>query len=58
VGAAAPDEMTVGPAVARRVDAARDSSLGGLSNSEIAKEVFVSASIAKVHHVPVIQSLA
>jgi hypothetical protein len=31
----------------------RDSSLGGLSNSEIAMELFVSASIAKVHLVPV-----
>ena len=57
MGAAAPDEMTVRPAVARRL-MQRDSSLGGLRNSEIAKEVFVSASIAKVHHVPVIQSLA
>jgi hypothetical protein len=36
----------------------RGSSLGGLSNSKVAKELFASASSAKVHHLPAIQSLA
>jgi len=37
----------------------RDSSLGGLSDSKVAKELFASASSAKVHHVAgFIQSLA
>jgi hypothetical protein len=36
----------------------RGSSLGALSNSKVANELFASASSAEVHHVPVIQSLA
>jgi len=36
----------------------RGSSLGALSNSKVANELFTSASSAEVHHVPVIQSLA
>ena len=35
----------------------RGSSLGGLSNSKVANELFASASSAKVHHVPVYSKL-
>jgi ATP/maltotriose-dependent transcriptional regulator MalT len=35
----------------------RGSSLGALSNSKVANELFASASSAKVHHVPVYSKL-
>ena len=56
VCAAAPGEMTVRPPSPAGL-MQRDSSLGGLSNSGIAMELFVSASIAKVHLVPVCSKL-